>query len=59
MKFRLQGIKLLGLGILLGLSILLVNAYDVQLWSPVQYIKQLFLTPNGEFDKSKATIVLD
>ena len=36
-----------------------VSAYSTQIWSPIQFVKQLFVTPNGELDSSKATIKLD
>ena len=52
-------IKSIVLGTLVGASILSTHAYNVQIWSPVQYVKQLFVTPNGELDSAKATIVLD
>ena len=43
--------------VLIGCGIWSVSAYDV--WNPVQFVKQLFVTPNGESDSSKATIKLD
>ncbi len=36
-----------------------LSAYSTQIWSPVQFVKQLFVTPNGEIDQSKATIKID
>jgi len=34
-----------------------VSAYNI--WSPIQFVKQLFVTPTGSSDASKATIKLD
>ena len=36
-----------------------VSAYSTQIWSPIQFVKQLFVTPQGQIDQSKATIKLD
>ena len=36
-----------------------VSAYSTNIWSPIQFVKQLFVTPNGELDSSKATIKID
>jgi len=36
-----------------------VSAYSTNIWSPIQFVKQLFVTPNGELDTSKATIKID
>ena len=52
-------IKSIVLGALVGASILSTHAYNVQIWSPTQYVKQLFVTPNWETDSAKATIVID
>jgi len=38
---------------------LAVSAYSTQIWNPVQFVKQLFVTPNGEIDAAKATIKID
>ncbi len=35
------------------------NVFAYSIWSPVQYVKQLFVTPNGSSDQSKATIKID
>jgi len=50
-------LKLMITGILLWWVVLTVNAYTV--WNPVQYIKQIFVTPNGEKDPRKALIKMD
>ena len=36
-----------------------VSAYSTNIWSPIQFVKQLFVTPNGELNSSKATIKID
>ena len=36
-----------------------VSAYSTNIWSPIQFVKQLFVTPNGEIDQSKATIKIN
>ena len=36
-----------------------VSAYSTQIWSPIQFVKQLFVTPQGQIDQSKATIKID
>ena len=36
-----------------------VSAYSTNIWGPIQFVKQLFVTPNGELDSSKATIKID
>ena len=36
-----------------------VSAYSTNIWSPIQYVKQLFVTPNGEFNSTKASIKLN
>ncbi len=36
-----------------------VSAYSTNIWSPIQYVKQLFITPNGEFNSTKASIKLN
>jgi len=35
------------------------SSYAYDIWNPIQYVKQLFATPNGETDLSKATIKID
>ena len=52
-------IKLIVLGTLVGASVLSTHAYNVQIWSPVQFVKKIFVTPNGELNPAKATIVFD
>jgi hypothetical protein len=54
-----KNIKSIAIGVLVGMSVLSVSAYNTQIWSPVQFVKQLFVTPNGELDTSKATIKID
>jgi len=40
-------------------SVVSAYAYNTNIWSPVQFVKQLFVTPNGEVDMSKATIKIN
>ena len=54
-----QTIKSIVIGTLVGVSVLSVSAYQAQIWNPVQFVKKLFVTPNGELDSTKATIVID
>jgi len=50
---------MLSLGILFWVNVLWINVYAYNVWTPVQYMKQLFVTPNGESDANKATIKID
>ena len=52
-----QTFKAIVIGTLVWVSLLTVRAYDV--WNPIQFVKQLFATPNGELDQSKATIKIN
>ena len=52
-------IKSIVLWTLIGLSLVSTYAYNIQMWSPIQYVGKIYLTPNGEFNASKATITLD
>ena len=54
-----QTVKSILIGILVWWSVLAVSAYNTQIWSPIQFVKQLFVTPNGESDANKATIKID
>jgi len=52
-------IRSIVIGTLITGSLLWVQAYSTNIWSSVQFVKQLFATPNGEVDTSKATIKID
>ena len=56
MKKYLKGVAI---GWLLLWGVVMVYAYNTQIFAPVQFVKQLFATPNWEQDSSKATIRLD
>ena len=54
-----QTVKSIVIWTLVWGTLLAVQAYNTQIWSPIQYVKQLFVTPNWELDSSKATIKID
>ena len=55
-----QTLKSIVIGALVGACVLGgVNAYNTNIWSPIQYVKKLFVTSDGSADPSKATIIFD
>lgn len=47
------------IGTLVCSSLLTTHAYNVQIWSPIQTVKKIYLTPTGSTDSTKATITLN
>jgi hypothetical protein len=55
----MKNLKAIIIGTMAAGTVLAVSAYSTQIWSPVQFVKQLFVTPNGEMDSTKATVKID